>query len=624
LEQSPPLGPRPRLLLRGGAVPFRVSPFEGVTLLVIIAIAMFGGYTAYTKWVNPGLNAALPAAPAYIPAFRTNLTSTVSSTGTVQSSQQVTLTFGSTGKIQAFFVALGDQVKTGQVLAKIDDTQLKQALQSAQANLDSAQARLDAATDAPSASDVAAAQQSIASATTQLATAKNNLTTLQSKPALSDVATAQQGVLSAQNQVQTAADNVATAQSTASQAQTAYNNAVSDSGNDFTQLNNAWNDLNIAAGATGCAPTPVGSPSPGVRATTVNSTPPQTCLGVNGTTYSTRATSYNGQVRTYNTDLDSVASKLTTLNNANNALNNGNLQRSIQNAQLGLQTAQQKYLDAVAGPKPDDLDASRKSVDAAQASLTAAQAKYDALFAPPAPDVVAPLVASVEQARTSLETAKKNLADATIVAPFDGRISQLTGEVGSQVGAAVAVFVLLNPNLIRVDANVDQADVGNLKAGLPASVTFDALPGRAYTATVAAIGLTPTIQQGVVTYVVNLSMDTASLAAGTPIPAPGMTGSITVTTSRTDNALVVPARAIRGTARARTVTVKGPDGLDVQKTVTAGTTNGTLTQILTGLTDGDEVLVSVPTAARTSTTPTTGGAGQQFIVPGGGGGIPGR
>jgi multidrug efflux pump subunit AcrA (membrane-fusion protein) len=97
-----------------------------------------------------------------------------------------------------------------------------------------------------------------------------------------------------------------------------------------------------------------------------------------------------------------------------------------------------------------------------------------------------------------------------------------------------------------------------------------------------------------------------------------MTGSITITTNRVDNALVVPSRAIRRVGRNSTVTVKKEDGSTETRNVTAGTTNGTLTQILSGLQDGEQVLVSTPTTSTSATgnrPTTTGGFG--------GGGLPG-
>jgi hypothetical protein len=95
-----------------------------------------------------------------------------------------------------------------------------------------------------------------------------------------------------------------------------------------------------------------------------------------------------------------------------------------------------------------------------------------------------------------------------------------------------------------------------------------------------------------------------------------MTGSIQVTTTRTENALVVPSRAVRRSGRTATVNVRSPGGATEPRQVTTGVTNGTLVQIVTGLQEGDEVLVSAPSTS--GTTPTQGGQ-QQFFGPGGGG-----
>ena len=91
-----------------------------------------------------------------------------------------------------------------------------------------------------------------------------------------------------------------------------------------------------------------------------------------------------------------------------------------------------------------------------------------------------------------------------------------------------------------------------------------------------------------------------------PVPAPGMTASLTITTSRTENALVVPARAIRTVGRTRTVTVRAADGSQEARQVVVGATNGTLTQISSGLQDGEEVLVSAASTATTTTTQRPG------------------
>jgi HlyD family secretion protein len=629
LEQSPPLGQPARLLLQGRAASFRLSPFEGLTLLVLLAVTAFGGYTAYARLTD--LNAVPAAAPTYIPAFRSTLTSTVSSTGTVQASQQVTLTFGSAGKVKEFLVGLGAEVKAGQALARIDDVQLQQALKSAETALASAQSRLDSARLGPTVSDIASGQQTLATANSQVATAQKNLDDLLARPTAADIAAGQQAVLSAQNAVQSAQDAKTKAQTDLTTAQSNLATAQKDVSEAYDDLRFERDNLRRANDA--CKEDDISVPSLpalGSVATTVQGlsfgfecdpiTGPTGVTDAAKTALSSHISAFNAAARAYNTTLTAQTTAQNALTTAQNAVNNGNLDRAIQNAQIGLATAEQKLAETRAGATQFEIDAARRGLDSAQAALLAAQARYDELFKPPAQDVILPLRAAVDQAAADVEEAKANLAAATIVAPFEGRISQVTGEVGTQVTATTPVFILLNPNLVRIDAQVDQADVSKLRAGQTAVVTFDALTGQAYQATITAIGLTPTTQQGVVTYAVSLAVDTSRLAPGQTVPAPGMTASITITTNRTENALVVPARAIRRVGRAQTVTVRTPNG-DEQRPVTTGVTNGTLTQVLSGLQEGDEVLVSAP---RTTTTTGQQPQGNPFFTgPGGGGGGPG-
>ena len=695
MQQSSSLGQRPRLLLQGSGAGLRISPFEIIVLLAVLVGASYGGYTVYARTTD--LNAPLPPSPLYLPASRTTLTSSVSATGTVQASQQVTLTFGSSGKIKEFLVGLGAQVTAGQPLARLDDTDLQQSLRSAESALASAQARLAAARGGPKETDIASAVQAVVSARSQLATAEQNLADLLVRPTSAEIASAEQAVATAQSALQTANDAVPKAQNDLAAAQSSLRNAedgVSIAQNNLTsaqaavttaQSNLAAANSDAAAAETAlraarqalsvslinlqteiaiCGNPSIVAPSlPSGSSQASTMLPLLTSLGCTGedprgspapkldrvksyaSAYNSAAAAYNSALSTSASRKNAVASAETALrsaengvlsaqaavsraqgdvaaaqrnvSNAQNALTNGNLLRAIQNAQLGLSTALQKQKETLAGATGAEIDAATRAIDGARASLTSAEARYAELFKPPAADVLLPLQATVDQAAANVETARKDLAAATIVAPFDGQISQLTGEVGSQVSATTAVFILLNPTLIRVDANVDQADISNLQAGQTANVTFDALSGRTYQAVVSAIGLTPTIQQGVVTYVVSLAVDTTRLAPGTPVPTPGMTASITVTTARAENALVVPSRSIRRSGRTSSVTVKTDSG-EAQRQVTTGLSNGTLTQVTGGLQEGDLVLYSTPVTASSAARPTTQGGGN-FFVPGGGG-----
>ncbi|HWO72375.1 MAG TPA: HlyD family efflux transporter periplasmic adaptor subunit, partial [Dehalococcoidia bacterium] len=563
MEQASPLQPRAPLQLRGVRRGFGLSPFEWAVLAAAFAVAAFGGYTIYAEATD--LNAKPPAAAStYIPAFRTNISSTISTTGTVQATQQVNLNFGSSGVIKEINVKVGDQVTAGQVLARLDDAQLQSALRAAQSNLASAQARLNAVIN-PSAADLASAQQAVLNAQNQVATAQKNLDDLRAKPTAADIASAQQAVLQAQNALQSAQDALAKAQADLARAQRDLSSARSDLSNAYDTLSLARSDLRTAETACPDAPPTPSLPAKGSRAqpapfvsVTVDCDGNAAALAA----YKAANAAYGSAAGAYNAAVTNADAKQSALESAQATLSSGNLERAIQSAQLGLQTALQKQQETLAGATPIEIQAAENSLSAAQASLTAAQQRYEELLHP-APDAVLPLQASVAQAAEAVDAAQANLDKATIVAPFDGVIAAINGTVGGQATggatttaqASAAVVSLLNPRQIRIDANVDQADVSKLRTGQPASITFDALAGFVYQASVSSVGLLPTTSQGVVTYLVSFAIDTGALPPTTPVPTPGMTAQITVTVGSAQNALVVPTRSVRGSGNLATVTV---------------------------------------------------------------------
>jgi HlyD family secretion protein len=527
--------PRSSLQLRGNETATSLSPIRFAMLAVAFFAGIAGSYLVYAR--VSGLNDTPDiTANTYVPAFTTNLSTTVSTTGSVEATQETDLGFGVSGEITAINVALGDQVKAGQELASLDDTQLQTSLRSAQANLASAQVRLDTLLN-PSAADIASASATVLSAQNQVASTQQALSDLQAKPTATDLAMAQQSVLSAQTSLQNARDAVIAAQNAATLAE----------------------------------------------------------QNLNGT-----------------------ASSNTALQSDYTNLSSGDLERAVKSAELGLQTAQQNLTDTLAGATALEISQAQSAIATAQAGLAMAQANYDQMLTPVAADVL-PLQAAVDSAADSVATAQKNLSDAVITAPFDGTISALSASVGDSSSAtgASSIMTLVNPNLVQITASVDQTDLPNLKVGQPVSVTLDALSGYTYDASISSVGLTPTVTQGVVTYTVLFALDTSALPEGTPVPSPGMTANLTVTTASETNVLVVPSRSVQGTAGAGVVTVKGATG-DERRPVTTGITNGTLTQILSGLTEGEEVVYNTTSSSTSSSTALQNQQQNQFTFPGGG------
>ena len=154
--------------------------------------------------------------------------------------------------------------------------------------------------------------------------------------------------------------------------------------------------------------------------------------------------------------------------------------------------------------------------------------------------------ASVVQAEAVLKTDETNLSKGTIRSPVDGVVLTRKVEPGQSVVAAMTIPVLftLAEDLARMElqVKVDEADVGSVKLGQPASFTVSAWPGRYFPATIERVGLGSTITDNVVTYKTVLTVNNDDLAL-----RPGMTATATIVTAQRDNALLVPNAALRFT-----------------------------------------------------------------------------
>ena len=134
---------------------------------------------------------------------------------------------------------------------------------------------------------------------------------------------------------------------------------------------------------------------------------------------------------------------------------------------------------------------------------------------------------------------------------------------------------------------------------ISAVITFDSLPGVRLTGTVRTVDLTSTTVSNVVTYFAYITINDANAAVKT-----GMTASVTITISATDNVLELPISAV--TSRGTTATVNVERGTDPAKTtptqITLGVRGDSTVQIVSGLAEGAHVVVVRAAATGTSTS----------------------
>ena len=154
--------------------------------------------------------------------------------------------------------------------------------------------------------------------------------------------------------------------------------------------------------------------------------------------------------------------------------------------------------------------------------------------------------AAVVQARATLKSDETNLTKAVIRAPINGVVLTRKVEPGQTVAAAMTTPVLftLAEDLTKMElqVKVDEADVGTVKLGQPASFTVSAWSGRSFPATILRVGIGATTTDNVVTYKTVLGVANDDLAL-----RPGMTATARIVTASRENVLLVPNAALRFT-----------------------------------------------------------------------------
>jgi HlyD family secretion protein len=176
-------------------------------------------------------------------------------------------------------------------------------------------------------------------------------------------------------------------------------------------------------------------------------------------------------------------------------------------------------------PSQTELETAEAAVKRAEANETSARA-------------------AVTQARATLKTDETNIGKAVIRSPIDGVVLTRKVEPGQTVVAAMTTPVLFaiaeDLTKMELQVKVDEADVGTVKLGQPASFTVSAWSGREFPATIERVGIGSTVTDNVVTYKTVLAVANDDLAL-----RPGMTATARIVTAQRENALLVPNAALR-------------------------------------------------------------------------------
>ncbi|MCK0156830.1 efflux RND transporter periplasmic adaptor subunit [Cellulophaga sp. F20128] len=224
------------------------------------------------------------------------------------------------------------------------------------------------------------------------------------------------------------------------------------------------------------------------------------------------------------------------------------------------------------------------------------------------------------QRYSDLQQARTNLGYANIYSPIDGVVLSRAIDEGQTVAASLSTPTLFtiaqDLKEMQVEADVDEADIGQVKEGQRVTFTVDAYIGETFEGEVTQVRLDPTVTSNVVTYTVVIKADNPDLKL-----KPGLTATISIYTLELNKVLTAEAKAINfkpetetlvtynaqhqleanNSERSRegtTLWVLGTNGAITPKTVTLGASDGVNVQLLSGVSEGEKLVYSLKAVAK--------------------------
>jgi len=528
-----------------------------VIATIVAAVVLYGGYYAY------GIFTAPSTAARYVTTTIATGTvvATLTETGQVSASQQISLSPKASGEVVSVYVKPGDRVYAGQVIAQIDATNAMQSLRNAQLALQNAEISYQQTTATSTlALNLIVAKNGVTNS--QIALQKTHNDAYASIAGIySDLGTIVRGLDSAlhdstvsgrtnQQNIDAYTDLVSThddsisiyrnsAQTSYTAAYDAYNNGIAA----YKATNSALSDDELMALARS-AYANVQTAAEAVR---------------NAHDFFDRVTT---DYSLYNLGTSSTLAGLLSSTNTYTATVSSDLGNALSD-QSSIVSAEQSLAQS-----QDALQKARGGSN----TLTVQQAAL-----------------SLQQAKDSVTNAQTTLAGYTVTAPFAGTIASVGVQKYDQAGSGTAVAILVTSEK-TVNITVNEVDASKLSVGQKATLTFDALPNVSIAGTVSSVNAIGIISSGVVSYAAVIAFDTPSASV-----KPGMSATADIIIGA-ETGLVIPSGAVKTANGQSYVEIFDPP-LPAEAVAQAGAQGAvssaapTRANVVTGLSDDANIII---------------------------------
>lgn len=528
-------------------------------IVIILILIIIGGSYKFLADKEPSYNFATVEVGKVVQE--------VSAIGQVNKGEEIDMSFKEAGRIEKIYVEIGEEIKSGQELAKLETTQLYIQLKETRANSDLVQAEFDKLLAGATPEEIQVTETTVKNAETSLADTKQSLEDVETD-AEEDLETAYEDALNTLDNAYLKIYN-------------AFNEADSIQKTYFTGADQESLKVKENRNKIGEARDQVKSYLDSAKADPTDENIDQALSEMRdalGDTYDALvAIRDTCEENTYQNIVSS--SDKTSLDN----------HKGYINTVLTDVTNSEQTVSSTKLTNGSNINTAEAKVSSAEGTLKSAQDELTLLVAEPRQEDINFYQAQLNQAKAKVSLLENQIWETTIKSSVDGQVTRVNKEAGEYVSLTEAVISLIPQEPFQVKVDISESDIGKVSLDNPVKITLDAFPEIEFSGKVIEIEPAETIISGVVYYKtkVNLEAENGKIK-------PGMTANVTIITASKDNVLIVPNRAIKIKEGKRFIKKMYNDKEFEEVEVETGLkgSEGEI-EIISGLQEGDKVITFI-------------------------------
>ena len=518
-----------------------------------------------------------PAQPEYVTETVEygTLTQSVEATGKVESMDRIELNFRTSGRINEMKVKVGDIVRTGDVLSRLDNRALMSRVSDAQAQVDREKAEYDKLLAGASSQDIQVTKDTVAQKQQDLTTAENTVINLNLKKNTELANLKQTAITTLKNEIVVVDAALEENDNTLDDPDASSTLGVQDS----DSVTNANQSKYLAQESVD----EVSLESRQISTLSLNT---EVLNAIDSTMESLDLTK-EALGHTMNVLLATITSSYLTETELDTLKTNIQAQQTkVSASQVSLVTAKTNWTNRIVY-YDDQIASAQDAVNQSRSALQVAQSQLELKKSPPRQFEIDSQKARVSQAESGVSLALANLEEATIRAPMNGTITKKYYDAGEQASLSSPVLEMIGNAILEIEVDIPESDISKIVVNQIAKITLDAFGDeKEYNGTVAFIDPAETLISDVVYYKVKVAFSDSGQVK------PGMTANVTIITDEKENVLFVPFRAVKSNNGDKYVEVL-EEGIAKEQIIQVGLRGDEGIEIISGIEAGEEVITFV-------------------------------